>query len=90
MKTLHVRIEGKVQGVFFRDFTRREAQKRGIKGWVKNRSDGSVETLIQGDPDEVRKMKEWFYTGSPHSSVTAVNSSEISETKEYADFSIRY
>ena len=55
---------GDVQGVFFRDSTRREAANRGVAGWVSNRSDGAVEALFEGEPDAVEAMVE-FCRGGP-------------------------
>jgi acylphosphatase len=49
-------VHGSVQGVFFRDSTRRKAQSRGVSGWVRNCSDGTVEALFEGDPDAVETM----------------------------------
>lgn len=51
-----VLIEGFVQGVGYRDFARRAALRRGLSGWVRNRSDGTVEALISGPPDAVEAM----------------------------------
>lgn len=53
MKSLRLEIHGLVQGLFFRDSLRREAQRLGITGWVRNRSDGSVEAAGQGEPAAV-------------------------------------
>jgi acylphosphatase len=50
--------------VFFRDSTRREASRRGVAGWVRNRSDGAVEAVFEGDPDAVGAMVE-FCRGGP-------------------------
>jgi acylphosphatase len=49
-------VHGSVQGVFFRDTTRRKAEQRGVRGWVRNLDDGSVEALFEGDPDAVDAM----------------------------------
>jgi acylphosphatase len=46
-------VHGSVQGVFFRDTTRRHAESRGVAGWVRNRSDGTVEAHFEGEPDAV-------------------------------------
>jgi acylphosphatase len=62
-----VRAHGKVQGVFFRDSTRAEAERREVKGWVKNRDDGSVEAVFEGEPDMVEHMV-WFVRNGPGSS----------------------
>ena len=49
-------VHGRVQGVFFRDSTRRRAESRGVAGWVTNRPDGAVEAVFEGDPDAVESM----------------------------------
>jgi acylphosphatase len=49
-------IHGRVQGVFFRDTTRREAAARGVAGWVQNRADGTVEAVFEGEPEAVEAM----------------------------------
>lgn len=72
MKTFHVRIFGSVQGVCFRDYTRRQAETLEVTGWVRNRSDGSVEALICGEEAQLKKMVEWLHHGSPASSVQNV------------------
>jgi acylphosphatase len=56
-----------VQGVFFRDATREEAERREVQGWVKNRDDGSVEAVFEGAPDMVEHMV-WFVRNGPGSS----------------------
>jgi acylphosphatase len=47
---------GRVQGVFFRDTTRRTAESRGVAGWARNREDGAVEAVFEGEPDAVESM----------------------------------
>jgi acylphosphatase len=61
-----VRAHGKVQGVFFRDSTREEAQKRRVSGWVRNTKDGSVEAVFEGEPDDVEALV-WFVRSGPGS-----------------------
>jgi acylphosphatase len=56
-------VHGEVQGVFFRDSTKREAGRRGIAGWVKNRADGAVEAVFEGPADAVEAMVEWCRSG---------------------------
>ena len=55
----HLRVYGRVQGVFFRESMCRKAHQLGITGWVRNRRDGSVEAMIQGTPEAVSAMIEW-------------------------------
>ncbi len=58
-----VRVSGHVQGVFFRDATRREAQLEGVAGWVANQPDGSVEAVFEGAPDAVARMVDFCRVG---------------------------
>lgn len=71
--TLHLVIHGRVQGVFFRDSMRREAQSLSIGGWVRNCSDGTVEATVQGDPDAVDAMLRWAQRGPPRAQVERVD-----------------
>lgn len=88
--TIHVKVEGRVQGVFFRDYTRRKAMELGLTGWVKNCSDGSVETLLCGEEANVQMMLHWLLHGSPASRVNSLTSSEVAPKTVFQDFSIRY
>ena len=65
-----VTAHGKVQGVFFRDSTREEAERRGVSGWVRNNPDGSVSAVFEGEPDMVDAMI-WFVRDGPGSSDVA-------------------
>lgn len=62
-KKLRLVIHGHVQGVFFRNSMRREAQKLGVSGWVKNRSDGLVEAVVHGSPAAVDAIVRWAQRG---------------------------
>ena len=67
---------GRVQGVFFRDSTRRLAEARGVAGWVRNRSDGTVEAVFEGEPQAVASMVEAVRRGPGHAEVSRVDVSE--------------
>ena len=56
-------IHGHVQGVFFRDSTRRLAEREGVAGWVRNRPDGAVEAVFEGDPEAVERLIRFARTG---------------------------
>jgi len=71
-KTLHLVIHGRVQGVFFRDSMRREAQHLTVAGWVRNRSDGTVEAAVQGEPADVDAIVRWARRGPQHAQVERV------------------
>ena len=69
---LHVFIEGRVQGVFFRAHTRDEALARKLKGWVRNLPDGRVEALFEGEPEVLNSMLAWCHQGPRYSYVERV------------------
>ncbi|MEY2535543.1 MAG: acylphosphatase [bacterium] len=66
-------VHGAVQGVFFRDTTRRRAESRGVAGWVRNRSDGTVEAFFEGDPDAVEAMVAFAGEGPRGATVERVD-----------------
>jgi acylphosphatase len=88
MKTLNVIVKGKVQGVFFREYTRRRALALNLTGWVRNLQDGSVECTISGNDDDVDQMTTWFYEGSPLSMVREVMVRELPPDDSYTSFEI--
>lgn len=69
---VHVRIQGRVQGVFYRQWTMTEARARGLSGWVRNRVDGSVEAVFKGDAGVIADMVQACKRGSPRAFVTKV------------------
>lgn len=71
--TLHLRIHGRVQGVFFRESMRVQADSLGISGWVRNRADGTVEAVIQGEPRSIEKMFTWTRRGPERAQVARVD-----------------
>lgn len=71
--TMNIRIEGDVQGCGFRDFAVREAQARKLNGWVRNRSDGSVEAMASGPTKTVEAFIATCIQGPSGSRVTAIN-----------------
>lgn len=70
---MRVRVHGRVQGVWFRDSTRREAARHGVSGWVRNCPDGTVEALFEGPPDAVDAMVAWSRRGPSRAEVTGVD-----------------
>ena len=65
---VHVRV----QGVFFRDSTERMAYSAGVSGWVRNRNDGAVEAVFEGEPDAVDRMVAWSRQGPRRAAVERV------------------
>lgn len=68
----HVVVHGIVQGVGFRYAARREAERTGVSGWVRNRTDGAVETAFSGSADAVEAMLAWLRHGPSSATVTRV------------------
>ncbi|MBI5891465.1 MAG: acylphosphatase [Nitrosomonadales bacterium] len=86
-KTLRLVIHGRVQGVFFRNSMQGEAQYLSISGWVRNRSDGTVEAVVQGEADAVDAIVRWAQRGPQTASVERVDISP--DTGSYEWFEIR-
>ena len=89
-KRIHVIVQGRVQGVFFRAYTKEEADRLGLVGWVRNRHDGAVEALIEGEAAAVDRMIDWLYQGSPMANVVRVQVAEEESSGEHRGFSINY
>ena len=70
---LRLQIHGRVQGVFFRDSVRQAAIEHGVSGWAENRSDGSVEAVLEGEPDAVRTVAAFCRGGPRHARVARVD-----------------
>jgi acylphosphatase len=83
-------IEGRVQGVFFRHHTQEMALCLGVTGWVKNRRDGSVEAVFEGDQERVDQILRWCHRGPSEARVTRVHSTWEKYTGEFEDFSVTY
>ena len=86
-KTIRLRIRGRVQGVGFRFFVQREAERRGVTGWVRNRRDGSVEAVAQGPAEAVDALVEACRHGPPSARVTDVQ--ESAAEGSFAGFELR-
>lgn len=82
-------VHGRVQGVFFRDTCRREAEAARVAGWVRNEPDGSVAALFEGHQDAVRAMVDWCRSGPPSARVSRVEVTEVEPTGAAA-FEVRF
>ena len=90
MATVRRRViaHGYVQGVFFRDTTRRRAESMGVAGWARNNPDGTVESVFEGPPDAVESMVEFCRRGPGRSEVERLEVGE-EEPEGLSGFSIR-
>ncbi len=86
MKATHAFVSGDVQGVFFRQSTRRTARSLGLDGWVRNLPDGRVEVWLQGEEAAVNEMVDWLWVGPPAATVTGVESDTVAPEGNLQDF----
>ena len=87
---VRVIVEGRVQGVFFRDSTRREALSRGVAGWVRNLPGGRVEAVFEGEPEAVASAIAWIRRGPERALVTDVEQFDGEQPEGLVGFDIRY
>jgi acylphosphatase len=85
----HLSINGRVQGVFFRAWSRDQAEELGVKGWIRNRPDGHVEAHVEGDKDAVEQMIERLRRGPPSASVEDLRTWDV-EICDFEDFEVRH
>lgn len=86
----HIYIRGRVQGVGFRHFTKVNARKLGVNGWVRNRPDGSVEALFDGDEEAVKELIGRCKEGPSAGYVQDMEVTEAEDPKEYDSFKVRF
>lgn len=90
MKTYRYLISGQVQGVCFRHYTVREAEKLGISGTVRNLPDNRVEVFAQGDDAEITKFESFLHLGPRSARVERVVKEVIDDQREYRGFDISW
>jgi acylphosphatase len=91
MTSRQIRVQGRVQGVGFRYALRDQAERLGITGWVRNRSDGSVQALLQGEQAAIDRLLAWARRGPPGARVAALEEEPLEGDCErpYTRFEIR-
>ncbi len=89
MISVHVRVSGRVQGVFYRAFTKERAAELGIKGWVQNIPGGGVEAVLEGERNKIGELLKLMKSGPSGAMILGMELSEL-ECKGYQDFEIRY
>ena len=89
MISVHVRVSGRVQGVFYRAYTKAQAQELGVKGWVRNVPGGGVEAVLEGERQKVGELVGLMKTGPEGSMISGLEISEL-KCKGYEDFKIIY
>jgi acylphosphatase len=88
MIRVRVVVEGRVQGVWYRESCRSEAEAQKVSGWARNNEDGSVEAVLEGEPEAVSRVLEWMRHGPPRATVTRVVTHEEVPRDEHG-FTIR-
>ncbi|HEC25677.1 MAG TPA: acylphosphatase [bacterium] len=88
VKSYKAVIKGIVQGVNFRNFTKLEADRIGIKGYVRNTADGHVEAFLEGEEDLIREIVSIVHTGPLHSTVNEVKLYEQKNLSNFKDFKV--
>lgn len=87
---LHARIEGRVQGVFYRASTQQRARELGLRGWVRNCADGTVELDAEGPRAACEKLLEYCREGPPAARVTSIEADWHDATGSHEDFRVRH
>jgi acylphosphatase len=88
LKQVQLFVRGRVQGVFFRASAQREAKRLGVTGWVKNRADGAVEILAEGEEDALKELNAWANHGPSAARVERVDVRWRSFVGDFSDFRI--
>lgn len=86
MIRVHLLISGIVQGVYYRQSTKRQAQKLDLKGWVRNLEDGRVEALVEGEKDKIEELIKWCHQGPSNAKVDNVEIDYQEYKNEFQDF----
>lgn len=87
-KRIHITVRGRVQNVYFRASAQREARQNGLTGWVKNRPDGAVEMVVEGDEDFVKNFLAWAQLGPTTARVDSVETRWRGYVGEFSKFTI--
>ena len=89
MKKVRIRVFGDVQGVFYRYSAKKLASKLGLKGWCRNEGDGSVQMVIEGDPQLIDSFVDWSKKGPPMARVDKIEVNEETRGAAEGKFEVR-
>jgi acylphosphatase len=90
IRSVHVLVSGRVQGVFFRSGLKATCDRLGVRGWVKNKPDGDVEALLQGREEELEKAIRWCKRGPEGAEVSRVETHDQHSDAVQGNFEIVY
>lgn len=88
-RCLHIVVKGRVQGVYFRAYTQKQAIKLNVSGFVRNLADGDVEIVARGEPQAVQQLLAWCHKGPVLAKVNAVIVNERESHEAFEGFEIR-
>ena len=89
-ETRLIRIHGKVQGVGYRFFATRVARRLGLKGWIQNMRDGSVEAMVEGEDKTIDEWIEELKEGPRYAEVTKIDQEQKESTGKLGDFDVKF
>ena len=87
---VHIFVSGRVQGVFFRQKTKQQAENLGVKGWVKNLDDGKVEAVFEGEEEDVKALVDFCKKGPRGAIVTGFKLDREKFLGEFDNFEVVY
>lgn len=90
LQRLEATVFGHVQGVFFRDTTRKQARRRGITGWVRNERDGTVRVVAEGEREDLEALVSFLQRGPSAAHVERVETKWQDASGEFSGFHVRY
>ncbi len=90
LKRLTAMVQGRVQGVAFRDYTQQQATRLKVTGWVANLPDGAVKVVAEGEEAALQQFERWLQRGSPAARVEHVNVQWAEATGEFARFQVQF
>ena len=86
MTTVHLIISGSVQGIGFRKWMKHQAKRLSLVGWVKNREDGAVESVVQGDDASIQQLTMMVHEGPPLAIVEGVLDEQMHDSVQFEEF----
>ncbi|WP_031435014.1 acylphosphatase [Methylomarinum vadi] len=89
IEAIHITVSGRVQGVYFRAFTQKQANKLNLTGYAKNLSNGEVEIIACGNKSQLEKLIAWCHKGPIMAKVSSVQTKPLPEVPQYHGFDIR-
>ena len=90
IETRHIKIHGKVQGVGYRFYATRVARRLGLKGWIQNLRDGSVEAMVEGEPEKIDEWVDEIREGPRYAEVTKIDQEKREVAAQFGEFDVKF